>query len=235
MTTDPTSGTAPARPSGATGPAGASAPEPDDTVLDPAAGAALIRDQRARVVAATSMDGRVLFGAWGVAWLVGYVTMWAAWPEDPRIELSYGAATGVFVGLLLAAGTVTAIHVARRSAGVRGTSAAQGAMYGWAWFLTFAGVAALGGWLGGREVPSDVMAVTMTVVSTLVVGALYMAGGAMLNEPSQFVLGAWICVANVAGLLAGAPALLLVMGVAGGGGMLLAALVEHVRRHRGAA
>jgi len=224
MTTDPT-GTTPNE-------ATAHAADPDDVVLDPAASAALIQDQRARVEAATSVDGRVLFAAWGVAWLVGYGTMWAAWPDDPRIDLSYGAALGVLAAGLVVAGAITAVHLTRRSVGVRGTSAAQGAMYGWSWFLSFAGIGALGAWLGSNDVAPEVMTVTMTVASTLLVGALYMAGGAMLNERSQFALGAWICVTNVAGLLAGAPTLLLVMALAGGGGMLLAAAAEHVRHHR---
>lgn len=214
-----------------TGPVDAAAAA-DDEILDPRAGAALIAEQRARVEAATAVDGRVLFGAWGLAWSVGFLLQWLAWPGAPRIGLPYGGALAIFTGLLLAAGVVTAVHLARCSAGVRGTSASQGAMYGWAWFLSFCGVGALGAWLGTSGVSDEVMAVGMTGSSTLLVGALYMAGGAMLNERTQFALGAWICVTTAAGLLTGPPTLLVVIAVAGGGGMLLAALVEHVRRLR---
>ena len=38
----------------------------EDTPLDPASSAALIAEQRAKVEAATDVDGRILFGAW--AW-----------------------------------------------------------------------------------------------------------------------------------------------------------------------
>ncbi len=204
----------------------------DDQILDPLAGAALIAAQRARVRAATDVDGRVLFVPWGVAWMFGFLVQWLAWPADPRIDLSYGTALVIFMALLVTAGVVTAVHLSRRSAGLRGASAAQGAMYGWAWFLSFLGIAALGTWMNTNDMPDDAVAVAMTGSSTLLVGALYMAGGAMLNERTQFALGAWICLTTAVGILTGPPTLLLVIALAGGGGMLLAALVEHVRRAR---
>ena len=207
----------------------------DDAPLDPAASAALIAEQRAKVQAATDVDGRVLFGAWGLAWFLGFGLLWLIGTNPPRLVVMENVAWLVFVGLLVAAGAVTAWHLTVKSRGVRGTSARQGAMYGWAWFLSFGVVAALGFALDRAGANEESLGMAMMISSLLVVGALYMAGGAVWEEHRQFALGAWICVATIAAALVGAPHMLLVMSLAGGGGMLAAAAAEGVRRRRGAA
>lgn len=218
-------------------PAGAE-PEPvaHEDALDLAASAALIADQRARVATALDPDGRLLFGAWGIAWLLGFGIQWASWPRDggPVLDVPDGVAPAVFGGALMTAMVITAVHLARRSVGVRGTSARQGAMYGWAWFLGFAGIMVLGLMTHRLGAEPDVVSLVMTVSSALLVGTLYMAGGAVWGDRTQWALGAWICVVTVVGALAGVPALHLVMALAGGGGMLAAAAVDGVRRARSA-
>lgn len=214
-----------------TEPDGALAGQADgDAPLDLATTAALIESQRAKVLSATDVDGRLLFGLWGGAWLLGFGLLWATALDDPLIDLDRSTALGVFMVLILSAVVLTTVHVARRSAGVRGTSAQQGAMYGWAWFLAFLGVAALGYALGQVDVDPVVYGTVMTVVPPIIVGALYMAGGAVWRDRMQFMLGAWICVVTIAAAVVGYPHMLLVMAVAGGGGMLVAGAVEAVRR-----
>jgi hypothetical protein len=65
--------------------------------------------------------------------------------------------------------------------------------------------------------------------SGLVVGILYLVGGALWQDRVQYGLGAWILAASAAGALAGSPAVYLVMSLAGGGGFLLAAAWFAVR------
>lgn len=200
----------------------------EDTPLDPAASAALIAEQRAKVEAAVDVDGRILFGAWGVAWLLGFGLVWLVAVD--RLQMSAGAAMVTFIASLAGAGAVTAWHLTVKSRGVRGTSARQGAMYGWSWFLSFGVVAALGVALDRAGAGEEAMGVAMMVSSLLVVGALYMAGGAIWEERIQWALGAWICVSTIAAALVGSPHMYLVMCIAGGGGMLVAAAAEAVRR-----
>jgi hypothetical protein len=138
----------------------------------------------------------------------------------------------VFAGLLVAAAAVTAVHVARRTAGVHGPSAVQGAMYGWAWFLGFVAVFALPSALGRAGAGPAVVQVAMTLVPALLAGVLYMAGAAIWQDRTQFVLGGWIVLVTVAAAFVDGPGMLAVMALAGGGGMLVAALVEAVRRRR---
>ncbi|MCL3861625.1 hypothetical protein [Actinotalea sp. K2] len=215
------------------------APEPgtphdpaDDAPLDPVASAALIVDQRRRVESATDVDGRLLFGVWGVAWLLGFGLLWSVSRDEPLLDLSIGIALAIFTALLLSAVVITTIHTATRSVGVSGASATQGAMYGWAWFLGFGGIGALGYALGRLDVEPATLSTVMTVASTLLVGALYMAGGAIWQDRNQFALGAWIALSSIAAAVVGFPHLLLLMSLAGGGGMLIGAVAEAARRRR---
>ncbi|KGM13052.1 hypothetical protein [Cellulomonas bogoriensis] len=218
-----------------TEPEGPATSDPDGATLDPAGSVALIDAQRARLEKATDVDGRILFGVWGLAWLLGFGQLWTVTQDQPLVPWSQDVAYPVFGSVLLAAMVVTTIHTAVRSSGLRGGSAAQGAMYGWAWFLTFAGVGALALALARLDASPDVIASAMTLTSVLLVAALYMAGGAIWQDRHQFVLGAWIAVTAIASGVVGHPHMLLVMALAGGGGMLVGAVVEHVRRRRGTA
>lgn len=202
----------------------------DDAPADVAASAAMIAEQRARVEEAVGVDGRLLFGAWGVAWLVGFGVQWALALDEPLLALSTGAGQGIFFGLLVVAGVITGVHAARSSAGVVGTSARQGAMYGWAWAVSFAGVMALGITLGRLGADAETTSTVMTACSVIAVAALYMAGGAIWSDVTQFALGAWIGMVTVAAMIVGYPHLLGVMALMGGGGMLAAAVVEGIRR-----
>ncbi|WP_298459028.1 hypothetical protein [uncultured Cellulomonas sp.] len=213
----------------------APAPADDDAPSDPAATAALIVQQRARLAAATDVDGRVLFGAWGLAWLLGFGLLYLTAGDDPLVVTSPTVAGVVFAGLLMTALVVTAVHVARRTAGLHGTSSVQGAMYGWTWTLGFVAIFALGGALARAGADPEVLGTVMTIAPPVLVGVLYMAGAALWRDRTQFVLGAWILVATVIASFAGRPLMLAVMAVAGGGGMLVGAVAEELRRRRGAA
>lgn len=204
----------------------------DEHPLDPEATAALIAEQRARVEGATAVDARVLFGAWGLAWLLGFGLLWATALDEPLVAVDVDAALAVFAALLVAAGVVTAVHITARSRGVRGVSARQGALYGWAWFLGFAVVWALAFALRRAGAAEDIVSLVMMGTSVVLVGTLYMAGGALWDSTTQWALGAVITVVTVAALLVGLPHAYLVMCLGGGGAMLAAAAVEAVRRRR---
>jgi hypothetical protein len=204
----------------------------DDAPLDPAASAAIVAAQRARVAQETDVDGRLLFGAWGVAWLLGFGAMYAVAGERPLLDWPPEAAGAVFGGLLVTAAVITAVHIGRRTSGVHGDSAAQGAMYGWSWFLGFAGVFALSATLVDAGADPVVVETAMTVASPLVVGVLYMAGAAIWRDRTQFALGVWIVVVTIGAAFVGMPWMLAVMALAGGGGMLAGAVAAGMRRRR---
>ena len=207
-------------------------PVDDDAPLDPAAGAALVAAQRARVAEATDVDPRLLFGVWGAAWLVGFGALYAVAGDRPLVDGDPDLALGLFALIILAAVAVTATHIARRTAGVHGGSAVQGAMYGWSWFLGFVGVFALAAALTDAGADPVVVQTAMTVVPPTLVGVLYMAGAAIWRDRTQFALGVWISAVTIAAAFVGLPSMLAVMAVAGGGGMLVAGAVSAGRRRR---
>ena len=79
-------------------------------------------------------------------------------------------------------------------------------------------------------VSRDIIGLLRSAGAGLVVGLLYLAGGALWQDRVQYGLGLWILLASRAGALVGTPGIYLVMSLAGGGGFLLAAASHSLRR-----
>ncbi|UZN03179.1 hypothetical protein [Cellulomonas sp. S1-8] len=202
----------------------------DDAPLDPRAGLAIVAAQQRRV-RESSVDDRILFGVWGLAWLVGYgVQWWTATTSPTRTATGRGGL--VFAAVAVAALVVTLLHVARATHGVAGTSRQVGMMYGWAWSVGFVGQGLIVAGVVRAGADAVVIAIVANGVACLVVGLLYMAGGALWQELSMYLIGAWMIVTAAAASLVDMPGGYLVMSLAGGGGMLVAAGLAALRRRR---
>ena len=214
------------------GHAAAPGPAAAEAALDPREALALLDGERSRTQRHLEPDARLLYGVWGVAWLVGFLALWSA--STGAGPLSRTVAGVVFAGCIAGAVVVTAVHSVRRLAGVRGVSSTTGAMYGWAWLLGFGALSAImaGASRGGAS--SEVLAVLAPAVSALVVGLLYLAGGALWQDRTQFGLGVWILVAGSVAAVTGWPTNELVMALLGGGGFLVGALVVALAGRRSA-
>jgi hypothetical protein len=202
-----------------------------DEPLDPAEGLAIVEAQRLRVKQ-DAVDPRVLFGAWGAAWLLGYSAM-AVSSARSVDHAPNGWAGATFGVALLSAGVVTAVHITRHSRGMRGPTATAGAMYGWAWSGGFVAMAALLVALARLDVSGRVQGLVSNAVACLVVGVLYIAGGALWQARPMVVLGGWILLVSAVAGFVPMPASYVLMAVAGGGGMLVAAAgaaLTHRRR-----
>ncbi|MGI5188934.1 hypothetical protein ACQEVI_12415 [Promicromonospora sp. CA-289599] len=215
MASDPTSG----RPEGPGEPAG----------LDPAETLRMIREQQETTRDAVEPDGRMLFGVWGLAWLIGYLAMWSTARDTGSPERW---AAWVFTGCIVGAMVFTIAHSISRTAGTRGVSARVGALYGWTWFLAFAVYGALLGAMGDAGAPPEALALVANGVAALIVGLMYMAGGMLFCENRMIAIGGWMLITAVVAAYAGMPNTYLVMAVAGGGGFLAMVVVEHVLRGR---
>ncbi|WP_265522708.1 hypothetical protein [Oerskovia flava] len=210
----------------------------EDAPLDPAASMRLIQAQQERAQS-LEVDGRLLYGVWGVAWFVGYLLLFGSargdiGPRGPELGENEpaGWAFAVYGSLLIGALVVTLVHVMVRCRGIRGASALTGAMYGWSWFLGFGAMGAVLAGLARAGADGELMGLASNALASLVVGLIYLSGGALWRTKRLYVLGAWIlCVAAVA-TFAGLPTTYLVMGALGGGGFLVLMAVEHVLRVR---
>ncbi len=194
---------------------------------DPARMLSIAESERSRTSVLLEPDGAVLYGSWGLAWLIGAGLMWLA---AEHALLPFGLAGGIFGVLLVAAGVVTAVHSGRRSAGIAGPSRRIGAMYGWSWFLGFGALVAIMWAAGSSGASEDLLRLLWPALSCLVVGLLYLAAGALWQDTTQYAIGAWVLIVGTLGALLGAPTNLLVMSVTGGGVFLAAAAASRLRR-----
>ncbi len=194
--------------------------------LDAAESLRIVREQQDRARAGLEPEGRALYAAWGVAWLAGYLVLWSSVRGREQPE---AWAFWVFAGALAAAVIFTMVHTITRTAGTRGVSARTGAMYGWAWLLGFLTLSVFLGGLARAGADAQLMGLASNGGACLVVGLLYLGGGAAFGETSLYVLGAWILLVAGGATLVGLPGTYLVMALAGGGGFLVMAAVEHVR------
>jgi hypothetical protein len=201
-----------------------------DAPLDLAAARAIIDAQRDRVRATTYTDDRIIFGVWAVAWLAGYGVLWWFGHDDVEAVPWWGWAA---FGALMMAGVATTItHSLRRMSGMDGVSRRTGVLYGWSWFVAFAAGQTLVGGLAGAGVPDEAVALAANGISALIVGILYMAGGALWQDRAQFALGVWMAVVAAVATLVGLPWTFAVMGLAGGGGMAVGALLAHLAQRQ---
>ncbi len=226
MATDPTR-----RPEPAEGPGTFAEPghPADGAGLDPAETLRLIRQQQEAARDATEPDGRLLFGAWGLAWVIGYLAMWTTARETGSPAPWAG---WVFACCIAGATTFTIVHSITRTAGTRGTSARVGALYGWTWFLAFTALGVVLGAMGNAGASPEVMAIAANGFACVIVGLMYIAGGLLFEENRMALVGGWMLVAAVLAAFAGMPTTYLVMAVAGGGGFLVMVAVEQVLRAR---
>lgn len=205
----------------------------DDHDVDPREMLALLGAERARTQEALDPDPRLIFGVWGVAWLLGFLAFWSAASAAAPVDVPIAVAAVFFFACIVGAIAVTMTHIGRRVVGVRGVSSTVGAMYGWSWLLAFGTLFAIMQGAFRNGLPDDTAGLLWSVLSGLVVGVLYLAGGALWQDRFQFGLGVWILVSSAVGAFAGYPSVYLVMAFGGGGGFLLAALYFVIRRRQG--
>lgn len=202
----------------------------DDAPPDPRAGLAIVAAQQRRV-RDSDVDERILFGVWGLAWLVGHGVQWRTALESPTRTAS-GQGGAVLAAAAVVALVVTLVHVARATHGMAGTSRQVGAMFGWAWSIGFLGQGLVVAGVVQAGADPVVIAIVANGAACLVTGLLYMAGGAIWQEPAMYTIGAWMIATGGASSLVPMPGGYLVMALAGGGGLLVAAGLAVLRRRR---
>jgi hypothetical protein len=203
--------------------------------LDPAESLRLIEASQRQVRARTEPDGRLLFGVWAAAWGIGYLVLWLSArstggaPDGP-------AFIGFFVALAVAVG-ITIIHTIRRTSGMRGPDTRAGTLWGLGWALGFGTYPFVVGGIADAGASDDVIGLVANALACVIVGLMYLAGGACFGEIRLYLLGVWILFVGSVSTLAGMPGTYLVMSIAGGGGFLVMGIVDGVitsRRRVGA-
>lgn len=193
--------------------------------VDPSSILRSIDDDQRRAQQALSPNVTLLYTVWGVAWLLGFLAVYATFiPDgDPLLPTAVGLSLGGV--LLVTAIILSATHSARRSTGSRGPSVVQGAIYGNIYPVSFTLMGLLGWRLSSAGISNETMLSYWVAATCLIVGILFLAGAAMWNERSQLVFGIWIVAVGLLSI-AIAPPHNLLAGAVGGLGFLVIAVVQ---------
>jgi hypothetical protein len=206
--------------------------------VNPAEALRLIEAEQAAARRGMQPDPRLTFGPWGIAWLVGFGLLFLRFGPDGRVFVPMPELLPLAVLYLLLAAALVVSSWAGMKANrhVRGVSSTQGLRYGLSWFAAFASVVVIANRVSDL-LPDAEAGLLWSGLSVAVVGVLYIAGAAIWQSREMFILGLWITLVNVGGLVAGPGWHALAISLAGGGGMLVAGFVEWLRwrRHDGCA
>lgn len=167
-----------------------------------------------------------LLVVWAIAWAVGFTALWLS-RGFGGVPLLPGAVGATVFGVSLGAAVVWSIVTGVRSAGsgIRGRSQMQGALYGWSWTIAMVGASLLTAGLERAGLSEELAALLYPGIFILMVGVLYLAGGALWRSYAQYALGIVMIVLAVVATFVGAPYHYLVYATAGPAAMLIGAIL----------
>lgn len=189
---------------------------------------AIIEEGRARTAAGLAPNLVLLYGMWGVAWLVGFGVSYVL--SADLLDLSPGVAITVVAAAFALAVAISIVQGVRASRGVRGPSERIGALYGISWIIASTGMGLL---LGGIQFPDELAGLIYPAAFVLLVGVMYLFGGTLWNDRVQYGLGTWLIMVAAASVFFGTPNNYLVLAIAGAGGLLAIAGYHLVRARAG--
>lgn len=198
--------------------------------FDPRAAMALADETAAKARQSLYPHTPVLYFIWGTAWLIGYGALHGG--RYDWLPLTETAALLVLFSVLLVAAVFSAVLGIRSSIGLRGSTALQGAIYGWSWALGFVVVGLLSGIIATAVPQPDMRGLIINSMAILLVGIMYMLGGALWHDMAMVAMGIWFLVVDVVAMILGADYYLLVFLTLGVLGFYAGTIVELVRVRR---
>ncbi|GAA3293706.1 hypothetical protein ACFFON_10970 [Arthrobacter citreus] len=203
---------------------------PADAALDLGAALAIVETAERDTRRQLNGNASLIYLLWGLAWLAGYGAL-----EGSRhgwLPLEPAAALVVLGAALLIATVATVAVSVRASLGIRGLSAFQSRMYGASWILGFLIMGILSVSIGRAVDDFWLRGMLINSTAVLIVGLLYVSGGATFNDRRQCFLGLWLLAVTAAALLSGPDHFLTVYLYLGSGGMLAGSLAEYLGTRR---
>lgn len=196
----------------------------------------LIDQQRAAVAGRLQGTLAMYYIPWGVTWLVGFgmfVLRDGFGDDGGLVPMPESLPLVVLFTLLGSAIVFTVVTGFRESMRIGGESRRSGVLYGLSWGLTYGTMMPIVGRFADL-LPQDERGMLFAATAVGLTGALYVAGAAIWHSESMAVLGGWLLVINLAGVLAGPQWHSFVVAVAGGGGLIVTGLGAwwHGRRVR---
>ena len=206
----------------------------DESLVDPAAALALIRQQQDALD--RDQVGRipVILLVWGIAWFVGFAALWSGYAGgNPWFQIPLGQAGITFAVAMIGAAGISTWIAMRLNRGVSGPSNFSGAVYGIGWPIAAFSAYLIGVALAVNGMDRELQSLFFPAIFALVTGTMYLMGAAVWRSVDQLVLGIIILIAGTAAPFFGAPTNNIVMALLGGGSFLIAGLVMHLNLRRG--
>ncbi|WP_206055144.1 ABC transporter permease [Nocardia sp. CS682] len=173
---------------------------------------------------ATVPNNRPSYLTFGFAWLLGYTAFALTYGDEPSLPIPSAVAPVLLLGGLLVGLAVTGVFAVRAQRGAHGREAGVGILLAASWLIGFTALFLIITALQAALHDVQVQTLLWPTGSGLVVGMIYLAGGAAYRDLVQYTLGAWLAVTSSAALLLDGANLYWVLAIAGGGGYLVAAL-----------
>lgn len=194
--------------------------------FDAEAARVLLRETEQRTRQLVDVPGDVLFGSWGVAWLVGYLAMWwSTRDQDPYRGPAAWAFAVLGVAMIVAV-AVTAVTITRAARGISGDSARTGMFYGLTWAVGFVTWQIIMAALVDNGLDDRAAGIAGGAMPALIVAIIYCASAALWEETSFFVVGVWLALSAAVGVWTGPSTMALVIGVLGSIGFLVGVVLS---------
>ncbi|MFF2087186.1 ABC transporter permease [Nocardia sp. NPDC058176] len=176
------------------------------------------------------LDNRPSYLSFGMAWLLGHGAYALSHGDNPVLRLPSVLPSALLIAGLLTAMIITTIVTMRAQRGVTGKDAVVGNLLAASWLIGFGALFFVITALSSALAQDDVKMLLWPTGSGLVVGLLYLAGGAAYRDVLQYALGAWLALTSSAALFLDGASPYWVLALAGGGSYLVAAALEPRRR-----
>ncbi|MGW6426590.1 ABC transporter permease [Nocardia sp. NPDC055053] len=176
------------------------------------------------------LDNRPSYLSFGMAWLLGHGAYALSHGDDPVLRLPAAVPSVLLIAGLAIAMVVTSIVTMRAQRGVTGKDAVVGNLLAVSWLIGFGALFFVITALSSALAQDDLKMLLWPTGSGLIVGLLYLAGGAAYRDVLQYALGAWLALTSSAALFLDGASPYWVLAIAGGGSYLVAAALEPRRR-----
>ena len=209
--------------------------EPEE--LTPEESLRLIARERAAATERQRSTMLLYYLPWGLTWLIAFGLF--ALDQGPGTEGSWVAMPDhvplvVLFSLMSVSITITVMTGVREAGQIGGMSNRRGLIYGMSWALAFGTVFPIISRFAD-QLPDEQQGLLFGSISVALTGVFYLAGAAIWLDWSMLVLGGWLLLTNLAGVLAGPGWHSLVVSVAGGGGIVVTGLCVGLRARRAGA
>ncbi|UGT53897.1 ABC transporter permease [Nocardia asteroides] len=176
------------------------------------------------------LDNRPSYLSFGLAWLLGHGAYALSHGADPLLRLPSALPSVLLIGGLLAAMVITSVVTMRAQRDATGRDAVVGNLLAASWLIGFGALFFVITALSSALAQPDLRMLLWPAGSGLIVGLLYLAGGAAYRDVLQYALGAWLALTSSAALFLDGASPYWVLAIAGGGSYLAAAALEPRRR-----